>query len=415
MLLAATVALAVWTGAGSSEDRLVLGVWYEGGVGVLRHDLIPEDPPAAASLYDRNFRDIAAQGLDTIVAPNSAPEHHLTLLDAAKRHNLRVILELGPGGGALGAAVREPGDWSDARLDDYLARTLRPIASHPALSRVQIMDEPWPELFVRYGQVAERVRNFREGVRPFCCLIEDANIPAFIEHAKPDVVAFDCYPLRADTPVGDAAALSRFRDVAVRAAESCAGKGASAWAVIQAHGITGDLRTPTPAELRLMTHYALAAGCKGVFWFLYQTEWWDRAANRVMTGLVDWEYRPSERWREIKHLTAEVRAREKVLARLQPSSLPAGVRSTGYVRCLKNPESGQLYLYVVNPDALRPGRIELAHPRSRDASDVALATMPSGRRLPSQNRRGELVWSETLEPGGGALYRMEWPRRGNAK
>jgi hypothetical protein len=412
-LVAAIVALVACAGVSASEDRVVLGVWYEGGVGALRHDLIPEDPAAAASLYDRNFRDIAAHGLDTVVAPNSASEHHLALLDAAKRHNLRVILELGPGGDALGAAVREPGDWSDARLDDYLARTLGPIASHPALSRVQIMDEPWPELFARYGQVAERLRKFREGMRPFCCLIEDANIPAFIEHAKPDVVAFDCYPLRMDTPVGDAAALGRFRDVAVRAAEFCSGKGVSTWAVIQAHGITGDLRTPAPAELRLMTHYALAAGCKGVFWFLYQTEWWDRAANRMMQGLVDEEYRPSDRWNEVKQLTAEIRSMEKVLARLRPSPLPAGVRCTGYVRSLRDSESGRQYLYVVNPDASRPRRIELAFPRARGAGEVAISAMPSGRRLPPQNRRGDLVWSETLEPGGGALYRMEFPRPGS--
>jgi len=414
MFLATMVGLASLAGLGVSNERIVLGVWYEGGVGAFRHELIPEDPVAAAALYRRNFQDIAAQGLDTVVVPNAEPEHHLALLEAAHQHHLRVILELGREGGALGEAVRGPKEWTTAQLDQFLQRTLGPIAKHAALDRVQIMDEPWPELFPRYGRVAERLRHFQAGTRPFCCLIEDANIPAFIEHTNADVVAFDCYPLRVETPVGDAAALNKFREVAVRAAAACAEKSVTCWAVIQAHGITGELREPSVAELRLMTHYALAAGCKGIFWFLYQTQRLDPRTNRVMTGLVNEEYRPSDRWREVKQLTAEVRSLEKVLGGLSPSTLPAGVRSTGYIRSLRHSELDQQYLYVVNPDVARPKRIESAYPRPRGAGEVAIAAMPSGRRLPTQRRDGDLVWSETIEPGGGALYRIEFPRRGRS-
>ena len=51
MFVAAVVGLASLAGFGASNERIVLGVWYEGGVGAFRHELIPEDPVAAAALW----------------------------------------------------------------------------------------------------------------------------------------------------------------------------------------------------------------------------------------------------------------------------------------------------------------------------------------------------------------------------
>ena len=60
-----------------------MGVWYEGGVGEKRFNLIPEDPSDAAKQYDRDFDDIARHGINIVVVPNSPPPHHRPLLDAA--------------------------------------------------------------------------------------------------------------------------------------------------------------------------------------------------------------------------------------------------------------------------------------------------------------------------------------------
>jgi hypothetical protein len=53
------------------EDFFPLGLWYEGGVGAARDNVLPADPAAAAPIYDKNFADIAAHGVNVIAVPNS--------------------------------------------------------------------------------------------------------------------------------------------------------------------------------------------------------------------------------------------------------------------------------------------------------------------------------------------------------
>ena len=77
-----------------------LGLWYEGGVGNTRDNVLPADPAKAAEIYEKNFADIAAHNINVVVIPNSPPEHHKLILDTAQKHGLYVILELGLDGAA---------------------------------------------------------------------------------------------------------------------------------------------------------------------------------------------------------------------------------------------------------------------------------------------------------------------------
>jgi len=99
--------------AAESKPFFPLGVWYEGGVGNVRDNVLPVDPKNAASVYDKNFADIAAHGVNVFVIPNSPPEHHQLVLDTAQKHRLKVILELGLDGGAFGHMIR-----GDRAMDD---------------------------------------------------------------------------------------------------------------------------------------------------------------------------------------------------------------------------------------------------------------------------------------------------------
>src|SRR5215213_6465584 len=89
-------------GAGAAEPKepfFPLGIWYEGGVGDARDNVLPADPAKAAAVYEANFKDIAAHGINVMTIPNSPPDHHKLVLDTAHKHNLKVILELGLDGG----------------------------------------------------------------------------------------------------------------------------------------------------------------------------------------------------------------------------------------------------------------------------------------------------------------------------
>src|SRR5690242_4740352 len=98
--------LLVATWARAEDREFPLGIWYEGAVGELRQNLIPADPTEAAKMYNRDFADIEAHGIDTVVVPNATPAHHKQLLDAAQAHHLKLIVELGVDGGLLGKLVR---------------------------------------------------------------------------------------------------------------------------------------------------------------------------------------------------------------------------------------------------------------------------------------------------------------------
>ena len=131
-MIARIVALSMvmLTSSALAENVFPLGIWYEGGVGAFRNTLIPDDPQQAAKQYDRDFADIAAHGINLVVVPNTPREHHQILLDTAKKHGLKLIIELGTDGDALGAMVRGSKPLSDAAVKSVLDEKLKPLADH---------------------------------------------------------------------------------------------------------------------------------------------------------------------------------------------------------------------------------------------------------------------------------------------
>ena len=87
-----------------------------------------------------------------------------------------------------------------------------------------------------------------------------------------------------------------FAETIHKASLAAAHGDAEPWAVLQCHAITGNLRFPSPAELRCMTNISLATGNKAIFWFLYQSEWLNKEKSVEMPGLVDRDFKSSDRW-----------------------------------------------------------------------------------------------------------------------
>ena len=334
-----------------------LGVWYEGGVGDVRDNVLPKDPKEAAGVYDKNFADIAAHGVNVFVIPNSPPEHHKLVLDTAHKHGLKVILELGLDGGPFGHMIRGQRPMDDAVIRKELANVLAPVKDHPALLRVQLLDEPPDGAFGRYGRIADAVRAFDPKVKPFCCLVGASDGDKFLSASKSDVVAFDMYPIGVSTPEGDPKPLKDFASYAIRFTQWAEKHDAGSWAVIQCHAITGNLRFPTPAEVRCMTWSALANGSKGVFWFLYQSE---RVGQAMMDGLVDRDFKARALWDEVARLTREVAPLTPTLAGLKN---PQEVKQDDpllLVRRLSDSHGGN-YLIAVNLDAKQARRVKIGN------------------------------------------------------
>jgi hypothetical protein len=404
MLLTLSLVRATARGADKDEAPFFpLGLWYEGGVGDARDNVLPADPAAAAPVYEKNFADIASRGINVLTVPNSPPPHHKLVLDTAHKHGLKVILELDLDGGELGHMIRGNVPLNEQLARDTLEKKLGPIKDHPALWRVQLLDEPTDEAFPRYGKIADVTRQFDPQSNPFCCLVGIANGEAFLKHAKSDVIAFDTYPLAPQHKPGDARPL---RDWAVYAARfpdwaDGAVPPAASWAVLQCHEITGGLRFPTPAELRCMTYTALATGNRGVFWFLYQTERLNK--DQVMSGLVDRDFKPRPLWDEIPKLIDEIKPLTPTLSNLRPERNIRLDVTNGAAWALRDAKLNTPYVFVVNFDTLKPQTVRVCMP----LRNGVVTRLPEEEQLQASGLGGSIEWDTPLPPGAGKLFRVQ--------
>jgi hypothetical protein len=393
---------------GAEKPFFPLGLWYEGGVGDARDNVLPADPAKAAASYKRDFADIAAHGINLIVIPNSPPEHHQLVLDTAQKHGLKVILELGLDGGPFGHMIRGDQPMTDEAIQQTLEKMLAPIKDHPALYRVQLLDEPPGDAFKRYGHIADAVTKFDPKTKPFCCLTGASDGGAFLADGKSDVVAFDMYPFGPGVKEGSAEHLNAFATYAQRFVDWANQAHADSWAVVQCHDITGQLRLPTAGELRCMTYASLATGNKGVFWFLYQSE--HVGAPTLMGGLVDRDFKPRPLWAEVAKLSEEIAPLTETLAGLKgPTDLPQDDKQL--LARLLTDAAGMQYVFVVNMDATKartvrvqykappqkPGKFKVVRlPDDKLQAEIEIPSKPENHQPAS--------WGCDLPAGGGALF-----------
>lgn len=379
-----------------------IGVWYEGGVGAYRNDLIPADPRLAAKEYERDFADMAAHGINIAVVPNTQPDHHKVLLDAAAENGVKLIVELDKNGGELGEMVRGGLPVSSENETKVLDAKLKPILKHHALWGVQILDEPANGTYDRYRDVQTSLESYAPNKLPFCCLAGVGNVEAFLEQAKPPVVAFDCYPVSVHNPVGDPGPMLGFEGAALSASKAGLKNKTPVWAVLQCHSITGYHRFPTPAEIRCMSYLSLAVGCKGIYYFLYQTEYWNKAKNEVMGGLVDQNFKGDERWAEIGKLAREIRKLAPTLEELQLAP-EAAITANTSVHVL-NDAAGHVYVFAVNTDTLKARQVTVRLDLPDGSRSAEVVNQRSGKVILADRIANKLIWSDTLAPGDGALY-----------
>jgi hypothetical protein len=321
--------------------------------------VLPADPAAAAPIYEKNFADIAAHGINVISVPNSPPAHHKLVLDTARKHGLKVILELDLDGGELGHMIR-----GHVPLDENCAAgpgaEARPIKDHPALWRVQLIDEPTD--FQKFGKIAALTRKFAPNSRPFCCLIGQVDGAEFLRQSKSDVICFDVYPYGPNNKPGDMGPLNFFRPV--RAALRRLGRSQRPTRRrVGGHPVPrdhGGLRFPTINEVRAMSYVSLAAGQRGLFWFLYQTQ--RVGPQTTMSGLVDRDFNARPLWDELPKLIDELKPLTATLSRLRPDRTARYEIENGLCYALRDRTARTLYLFVVNPDTLRPRVVHVTTP-----------------------------------------------------
>ena len=295
----------------SAKPFFPIGVWFEGNP---KWGGYAATPAAAKQYYDRCFVDLVAHGFNTVVAPNCPESLWETLLQCAQKRGIKVVLEIS----SLVALVG-PEPITESQVYSAAKRVYTKLGKYSSLVRYQIRDEPASALVPNWLLV-QRILGAVDPTRPaFSCFCSSGSLTAVANATKLSEAVFDIYPLGAGAPQqtlgGFLAALDAFSEAA---------RSNTPWPVLQAFAKPDAWRYPKPEELRCMTYQALAAGAKGVFYFIYQSM---PSHPEKLEGLVDPEGRATPMYACATQLAQEMRTLAPLLMSCKPGGSPPNVQA----------------------------------------------------------------------------------------
>jgi hypothetical protein len=364
-----------------ATDFFPIGAWYfwEDDASYIHTHV--DDPAVAKAYYESTLKQLGEHGINLIMADWTPHDHRQMMLDAAQRNSVKAILHLDEVNDFVANNKIENG----YQLFDVAEKAIRPYKNHPALAAYYIIDEPWntPDQTERIA-FAKKVLEAMDPKHPgLSCLLN-----AYEETLKRvdyQALVVDIYPIGRDWKGGD---LSAFAKEAERGRKNAGTR--PLWVILQAFGTRGGWQVPNPTEVEAQVWLSLAAGAKGIMYFMYQSttskqgEWID--------GWVDMDMKPKgDRLEAIGKINAMVKQLSPDLLKLQPGAfqmpiLPDSVYANGF-----KDAAGGRYIIVANKSTTTAASI----PWTGEAVD-----MLSGEKLST---------TVELAPGKGRVLKLVQP------
>jgi hypothetical protein len=232
-----------------------------------------------------------------------------------------------------------------------LEKKLGPIKDHPALWRVQLIDEPTD--FEKFGRLAAITRQYDPDSHPFCCLIGNIDGAAFLHHSKSDVIAFDVYPYGPANKPGDPNPLKGFTPYALR----FVGLGRSRRPTRRRLGgaaVPRNHRRPAFPNRSRSARDDLHVPRRGQSRHLL-VPLPDRTPQQGSghVRLVDRDFKPRPLWNFLPSLINEIKPLTPTLSRLRPDRTARFQVDDGVGYALRDDHDNTLYSFIINPDTLK--------------------------------------------------------------
>lgn len=358
-----------------------VGVWFEGAPSIAGY---PADPAGAKAYYDRAFADLKAHGFNCAAVPNCPETLWETLLQSAQEHDFGIILEVAP----LVALVSRRAEVTEAEAYAAVRSVVDRIGKYRSLLRYQVRDEPPLEVLHNWVLV-QRVLAAVDPTRPaFSCFCWHESLSRLTQMTTLSEVVFDIYPHRQGTPPPSMGSF-----VPALAGFKAASRGNRMWAVLQAFGVShspGSWRYPTPEELRAQTYLSLAAGCQGVFYFIYSH------MPGYLDGLVAADGTPTALYEPTWRLAQEVGQLAPLLQRLKPTGVSPAVEGEALAGSFQAPAVGPVLIVgSTQPGRAVTARLEVADGSYRDALSGETFRAWGGKlRLPLPPGHGRVLVRE---------------------
>ncbi len=387
-----------------SKPFFPIGVWFEGKP---EWASSPREPRAAKRYYDRSFADLAHHGLNTVVVPNCPEPLWETLLTSAGEKGIKVVLEIP----SLVSFVTQGRPAQMSLIRREAIRVFNKIGKYKSLWRYQVRDEPEPTMLPNWSRVKRILAEIDPARAVFSCFANPKSLGLAVRKTTHRESVFDVYPHFVDTqPQVLGYFLPLLDQYKVKS------QTAPMWVVLQTFAKPGMWRYPTSEEFEAMVWNSLAAGAKGIFFFIYQSL---PRHPEQLKGLVGPNGRPTEMYRPVSKLARTLKKLSPLLVHLQPSSFSTSLEDKMMVSTFC--ETGNIPTFIPNTvkgDVRLGGFVDQAGRRIL----IAASTRPDHRVLIRLNRLKHVAaWKDevtgkglfakngiiefTLPPGGGRILK----------
>jgi len=285
----------------------------------------------AATFHHQTFSDLNNQGFNAAFLSYEPIINTMdTILSIAQLNELKLIIPLHTQNYLIQNSNDVPVSDQDL-YDAYEADSIYKLIDHPTTLGYYVYDEPLPGWidFDVLGNAKNILEEVTGGNHPILSTWNDQEVMDYISsYIDLDVIMIDTYPCEDGDAQGDLSdympsyfstmddppSFSEYIDL-VRI-NHCDDQGKPLWVVFQSFG---DLESPEnggywrqiyPKEIRLQAYTAIMQGAKGLWYFLYESEY------PYLLGMLDVSGQPTQRLDEAILVNEEIGAISDILLNL---------------------------------------------------------------------------------------------------
>jgi len=266
-------------------------MWMEANPNVMNYD-----KESAEAFYEKSFSDIKSLHCNTVRPSNLPLDYADQFIRAAACHDLNVILDPQWGHNIINMPVQDILEQWDTLKNNINREVIQPFSGYKNLLGYAVIDEPKSNQLEQWNLIV-KMFNELDPVHPdFTVFNEPDNlqIALNIPGPFPGNIVYDNYPheifvklQRMGTP--EKPCYDWYNRYKGFSGASTIRQGVPQVSTVATFKNENPWRFPTPEEFRTTVFTSLAAGVKGIMFFIYM----DVPSEERLVALVDWNWKPN--------------------------------------------------------------------------------------------------------------------------
>jgi len=378
----------------------------------------------AAKFHHTSFKNLHDQGFNAAYLSYDPIINTLdTILDIAEMYDMKVVANMRHLFYLIGESNNTTITDSDI-IQALKSDSIELLKNSPATLGYYLYDEPlkgWIDFDV-LGNVKNIMKDMTSD-NPLPILSTWNNEPqmSYIDsYLNLDVLMMDAYPFEDGDDIGD---ISQFMPSAfvtdpmpysdyintVRE-NHCDSDNRPMWVVIQSFG---DIETPEnggywrqvyPKEIRLQVYLSIMQGAKGIWYFLYESEY------PYLLGLLDVSGQPTQRLLEVMDINSEINEISETLLKLSVDKDQSGVSiDEGEIKIHydSSKDKPEKYIIAVNTDIISVSNPTITIQNNSIGYEVSsILNVKNNQAIEFTQTETEITLSLPIEQGNGVLLKL---------